>query len=222
VPRQPTGRKVGGPRFSAGVTFPPPGAQHLAGPSSGAAFHATPRESRDSLGQAGGAAVCGRKGDRGRRIHDREHNRQDYHRAACGSRPSLRLLCNERAPSKTVVRRSSADRQTGTFATFLFPESGSQLCRARGQEGRNDRLTALVAIRVFLPERFAAQIVSFQKSRLMNIHRALFPFLPSQAVGWLIARLFRHRTLISIGKKRRASSLPNETLHLRRQFSKSR
>jgi hypothetical protein len=36
----------------------------------------------------------------------------------------------------------------------------------------------------------------------MIIHRSLCPNLLSQAVGWLIARLFRYRALISMGKAR--------------------
>jgi hypothetical protein len=36
----------------------------------------------------------------------------------------------------------------------------------------------------------------------MTLHRSPFPSLLSQAIGWFIARLFRRRALISMGKAR--------------------
>ena len=54
----------------------------------------------------------------------------------------------------------------------------------------------------FLREHFPAETLGLQREQLMTIRRALFSSLVSQAVGWFIARLFRRRALISMGKAR--------------------
>ena len=70
----------------------------------------------------------------------------------------------------------------------------------RAADAKPERVASRIVF--FLREHSPAETVRLQREQLMTIHRALFSSLLSQAVGWFIARLFRHRALISMGKAR--------------------